>query len=73
MQDLEQKAHMKQCVQDERSFHILRARLHMTEPLTLTVEPSTLTSTPAGTAIGCLPIRDTVAPFLVRLITKRMQ
>src|SRR5450759_956871 len=28
-------------------------------PLTVTVEPSIVTSTPDGTGMGCLPIRDT--------------
>jgi hypothetical protein len=38
------------------------------EPLTLTTEPSTLTSTPAGTVMGRRPIRDIIL-FLSRYQT----
>lgn len=40
-------------------------------PFTVTVEPSIFTSTPDGTGMGCLPIRDTaVAPFSVLSVTR---
>ena len=41
-------------------------------PLTVTVEPSMVTVTPAGTVTGCLPIRDIVSSYhFLPVLTRR--